>query len=126
MRVAIAKSTCDAPQVRWRAASKIEVSLSAKSTHREPHQGEMPGGGLVCRYVVVRPRDVVYVKGIVEASRGIATLHADAGGELLLVTTPSQQAGLEQLLDDLTGEIGLRRRHQPRPQAHRAFFETCS
>jgi hypothetical protein len=76
--------------------------------------------------VVVRPRDVVYVKGIVEASRGVATLHADAGGELLLVTTLSQQAGLEQLLDDLAGEIGLRRRRQPRPQAHRAFFETCS
>ena len=126
MRAAIAKSSSDAAQVRWPAASEIEVSSPAQPTDGEALVGEASRDGLICRYVVVRPRDVVYVKGIVEASRGIATLHADSGGELLLVTTPCQLAGLEQLLDDLTTEIGLRRRHQPRPQAHRAFFEACT
>ncbi|MBW2525722.1 MAG: DUF4911 domain-containing protein [Deltaproteobacteria bacterium] len=65
------------------------------------------------RHVTVRPSDVVFVKGIVEASRGIATLHADAGGELVLVTTPSLVDELDRLIDDLVDEIGLRRRAGP-------------
>lgn len=75
---------------------------------------------LVWRPVTVRPRDVVYVKGVVEASRGLATLHAAGGGELLLCTTPSQAAALDELLDDLGDELGLRRRREPMPGALRA------
>lgn len=76
---------------------------------------------LVRRDVVVRAADVVYVKGIVEASRGLATLHADAGGELVLVTTRSQADELDRLIDDLGTELGLRRRQLPRSRAGDAF-----
>lgn len=63
---------------------------------------------MVVRRVVVEPRQVVYVKGIVEASAGLATMVADGGGELVLVTAAERAAELDELLDDLREEIGLR------------------
>lgn len=65
---------------------------------------------LVTRRVVVQPRDVVYLKGILEASRGLATLLAEGGGELSLVTTRSRARELDACIDDLADEVGLRRR----------------
>src|SRR5262245_56984959 len=40
--------------------------------------------GMVVARVVVRPPDVVFVKGILEASEGVAGLFAERGGELTL------------------------------------------
>jgi hypothetical protein len=68
---------------------------------------------VIMRRVVVEPSDVVYLKGLVEASRGLATLLADAGGELVLLTSAEREAELDELLADLSEEIGLRRRSVP-------------
>ena len=39
---------------------------------------------LICRKVVVRDQDVVYVKGIFEASEGLGALFAEHGGDLVV------------------------------------------
>ena len=60
------------------------------------------------RHIVVAPRDVVYVKGILEASEGLALLFALHGGELALVAARSREPELDELLADLAAEISLR------------------
>jgi hypothetical protein len=73
------------------------------------------GEGLVARRVVVLPRDVVYVKGIFEASEGLGALFAERGGDLVVAAPVSRTAELDQLLDDLTVELGaaVQRDHSP-------------
>lgn len=61
---------------------------------------------LVARRVRVAPTDVVYLKGIVEASEGLAVVFAESGGELVLATMPEQLEALDELLRDLQEEIG--------------------
>lgn len=58
------------------------------------------------RAVRVRARDVVFVKGIFEASEGLGGLFAERGGELVIFAHPSREAELDELLDDLAREIG--------------------
>jgi hypothetical protein len=64
------------------------------------------GAGLVARRVRVRASDVVYVKGIFEASEGLGALFAEHGGDLVIAVHPSREAELDELLADLTKEIG--------------------
>jgi hypothetical protein len=64
------------------------------------------GAGMLVRRVIVRPPDVVFVKGIVEASDGLAALFAEQGGELLLVAPHEREAELCELLADLEAELG--------------------
>lgn len=64
------------------------------------------GAPLVVRRVRVAPTEVVYVKGIVEASEGLAVVFAESGGELMIATMPSQLDELDTLLRDLRDEIG--------------------
>lgn len=61
---------------------------------------------LIQRSVRVRARDVVYVKGIFEASEGLGGLFAEQGGDLLVLTHPSRAHDLDELLADLASEIG--------------------
>jgi hypothetical protein len=63
------------------------------------------GAGMVVRRVSVRPSDVVFVKGIVEASEGLAGVFAERGGELLLAAPRGREAELGELLKDLAGEL---------------------
>lgn len=64
------------------------------------------GEGMVVRRVVMRARDVVFFKGVVEASEGLATVFAERGGDLA-VAAPAERAGeLDALLDELAGELG--------------------
>ena len=63
------------------------------------------GDGLVTRSVRVRARDVVYVKGILEASDGIGALFAERGGELVVAAPVSRESALDELLADLVAEI---------------------
>lgn len=65
------------------------------------------GAPLVVRRVRVSPTEVVYVRGIIEASEGLAIVFAEAGGELMIATLPSQLDELDDLLRDLRDEIGL-------------------
>jgi hypothetical protein len=64
------------------------------------------GDGMVTRRVLVRARDVVFLKGIVEAHDGLAQVFAESGGDLLLAAPASQEEALDALVRDLCGELG--------------------
>jgi hypothetical protein len=64
------------------------------------------GEGLCARRVTVRARDVVYVKGIFEASEGLGALFAQSGGDLIIAVHASRLLELDELLRDLATEIG--------------------
>lgn len=63
--------------------------------------------------LVVEPSDVVFVKGIVEASDGIAMVFAERGGELTLAAPEGRGAELIELLRDLEQDVGARLRPTP-------------
>lgn len=60
--------------------------------------------------VLVRSSDVVFVKGIVEASDGIAGVFAERGGELTLAAPEGRDAEFAELLLDLQRDVGARLR----------------
>ena len=64
-----------------------------------------PGGdvneGMVTRRIVVRAKDVVFLKGIVEAREGVAQLFAERGGEITLAAPPDRERELDELVADL-------------------------
>ena len=64
------------------------------------------GAGMLVRRVSVRPPDVVFVKGLVEASDGLAGVFAERGGELLLAAPREREGELAELLADLEAELG--------------------
>lgn len=61
---------------------------------------------LVTRRLLVRAHDVIFVKGILEASEGLACMFAERGGELLLVAPRSREGELDELVRDLRDEVG--------------------
>lgn len=61
---------------------------------------------LTSRSVRVRAKDVVFVKGLLEASEGLGALFAERGGDLVIAAHPSREFELEELLADLVREIG--------------------
>ncbi|HMI86464.1 MAG TPA: DUF4911 domain-containing protein [Polyangiaceae bacterium] len=63
-------------------------------------------GGLITRRVRVAAREVVFVKGVIEASEGVGVVFADAGGDLTIATLPSQKDELDRILQDLASETG--------------------
>jgi hypothetical protein len=71
------------------------------------------GPGLVARTVRVPKDQVAWVRWVVEAHDGLASLHFERGGVVTLVTTASQLDALEAVLDDLAAEIPLERRPPP-------------
>jgi len=64
------------------------------------------GEGMVTRRLLVHARDVVYLKGIVEASEGIAQVFGEKGGELTLAAPSERAAELDALVKDLCDELG--------------------
>lgn len=58
------------------------------------------------RRVRVQARHVAYVKGILEASEGLACMFAERGGELLLVACRDREVELDELVRDLGEELG--------------------
>jgi hypothetical protein len=63
------------------------------------------GPGMVTRRLVVQSREVVFLKGIVEASEGLAQVFAEKGGELTLAAPADREAELEALVEDLCREV---------------------
>lgn len=53
----------------------------------------------------MRDKDVVYVKGIFEASDGLGALFAERGGELIIAAPLSREEELDELLGDLEREL---------------------
>jgi hypothetical protein len=68
---------------------------------------------LISRKVLVRDKDVVYVKGIFEASEGLGALFAERGGELIISAPLSRQRELDELLTDLAHELQAEVSHLP-------------
>jgi hypothetical protein len=62
--------------------------------------------GLVTHRLDVPSREVVFVKSIVEASEGIASIFATSGGNLTLATPRERVGALRELLDELAAETG--------------------
>ena len=76
---------------------------------------DVVSAGLAVHRVSVPPEDVVFVKGLIEASEGLAGVFAEQGGELLLAAPHEREAELCELLADLEEE--LRARSAPAPRA---------
>ncbi|MDP8998698.1 MAG: DUF4911 domain-containing protein [Myxococcota bacterium] len=64
------------------------------------------GEGMVVRRFVMRARDVVFFKGIVEASEGLAAVFAERGGDLAVAAPAERARELDALLDELASELG--------------------
>jgi hypothetical protein len=57
------------------------------------------------RQLRVRNEDVVFVKGIFEASEGLCAMFAERGGELTLLAPVSRARELDAVLNDLAVEL---------------------
>lgn len=64
---------------------------------------------MVVRRLVMRARDVVFFKGLVEASEGLAAVFAESGGNLTVAAPAERAAELDALLDEVAGELGALR-----------------
>ena len=64
------------------------------------------GEGMVVRRVVLRAPDVVFFKGVIEASEGLAAVFAESGGDLTIAAPTEREAELDALLDALCIEVG--------------------
>jgi hypothetical protein len=65
--------------------------------------------GLTLRRLRVADADVVWLRSVLEAYDGLASLHGDGSGVVTLTTTPCQTRELDELLDDLVAEAPLHR-----------------
>lgn len=62
--------------------------------------------GLVIRRVSLPAKEVVFAKGILEASEGVGVLFGERGGELIAATPPTRAFELDRVLADLRDEVG--------------------
>lgn len=86
--------------------------LRASEQHRETERAasfvlgvEEARRGMVWRELVVEPREVVYVKSIVEACEGLCSIFGERGGRLVLASPPEREAELEELVADLRADL---------------------
>jgi len=61
---------------------------------------------MVVRRLRVKNEDVVFVKGIFEASEGLCAMFAERGGDLTIVAPLSRTDELDAVLRDLARELG--------------------
>ena len=66
---------------------------------------ELLDDGLIVRRLLVKNEDVVYVKGIFEASEGLCAMFAVRGGDLTVVAPVSRARELDVVLNDLALEL---------------------
>jgi hypothetical protein len=64
------------------------------------------GDGMIVRRVLVRAKDVVYVKGVIDSREGLAHVFAQSGGDLSIAAPAGREAELDALLEELLDEIG--------------------
>ena len=66
---------------------------------------ELIDDGLIVRRLSVKNEDVVFVKGIFEASEGLCAMFAERGGDLTVVAPVSRAQELDIVLRDLVREL---------------------
>jgi hypothetical protein len=71
-----------------------------------PQLAPLIGEGMVCRRVRIHSRDVVFLKGIVEAMEGLAQVFAEHGGDLTIASPTGRERELDEVLTDLCRELG--------------------
>jgi len=64
------------------------------------------GDGMVVRRLRIRAQDVVFLKGIIEASEGLAQVFAEHGGDLTLAAPAGREDELDAVVADLCRELG--------------------
>jgi hypothetical protein len=64
------------------------------------------GEGMVVRRVQLRAKDIVFFKGIVDASEGLAQVFSARGEDLTVASPADREAELDAMLDDLCAELG--------------------
>lgn len=64
------------------------------------------GAGMITRRLVVRAKDVAFLKGVVEAHEGLAQVFAEGGGDLTIAAPAGREAELDELVRDLAEELG--------------------
>jgi hypothetical protein len=79
---------------------------AAEQTRRDALPGDalsidVASRGLATFAISIDPKDVVFVKGVVEASDGLAAIFAEDGGELCVACPPSRANEVRELLADL-------------------------
>ena len=66
---------------------------------------ELLDPAFVARRLRVKNEDVVFVKGIFEASEGLCAMYAERGGELTVLAPISRAQELDAILNDLVHEL---------------------
>jgi hypothetical protein len=61
---------------------------------------------MVVRQVVLPSREVVFFKGVIEASEGLAAVFSEGGGDLTVAAPSDRARELDALLDVLCAELG--------------------
>jgi hypothetical protein len=84
------------------------VSGTSLGSSAPPAERDESGAELVERRVSVNARDVVFVKGICEASEGLCAMFAESGGDLVLAAPRSRERELDELVHDLEIDFGAR------------------
>lgn len=84
------------------------AASAPRARTKTPLPIERMRAGMMARELHVSPPDVVFVKGLLEASEGIGALFAESGGDLTIVAHASRWAEMNELLADLEIEIGAR------------------
>jgi hypothetical protein len=66
---------------------------------------ELIDDALVVRRLRVKNEDVVFVKGVFEASEGLCAMFAERGGDLIILAPVSRALELDAVLNDLAHEL---------------------
>lgn len=61
---------------------------------------------MITRRMRVAAREVVFVKGVIEASDGLAAVFAENGGDLTIAAPADRERELDEVLLDLQRETG--------------------
>jgi len=64
---------------------------------------------MVVFHVIMKAQDVVFFKGIIEASDGLAAVFAEHGGDLIVAAPRDRTVELDAVIAGLCAEIGALR-----------------
>jgi len=85
----------------------VDTERGRVKSETQPDKGEQSQeSALVERRVHVAAADVVFIKGICEASEGLCAMFAERGGDLVLSASASRSRELDELIQDLRVDFG--------------------